>query len=52
MTTWTTEDRLHAGETPLTDEQILQFRDMVPYTLASDLLKFARAIEKAHGITE
>ena len=31
MTTWTTEDRLHAGETPLTDEQILQFRDMVPY---------------------
>ena len=52
MTTFTTQDRQDAQRTPLTDEQILQFRDMVPYTLASDLLEFARAIERAHGIGE
>jgi hypothetical protein len=28
----------------LTDEEILQFRDKVPYTLGSDLIEFARAI--------
>jgi hypothetical protein len=35
-------------ETPkhkdLTDEEILQFRDKVPYSLGSDLIDFARAI--------
>jgi predicted amino acid racemase len=35
---------------PLSDEEILQFQDKVPYTLGSDLIAFARAIEKAHGI--
>jgi len=28
----------------LTDEEILEFRDKVPYTLSSDLIDFARAI--------
>jgi hypothetical protein len=28
----------------LTDEEILQFQDKVPYTLGSDLIAFARAI--------
>jgi hypothetical protein len=28
----------------LTDEEILQFRDKVPYSLGSDLIDFARAI--------
>jgi hypothetical protein len=28
----------------LTDEEILQFQDKVPYTLGSDLIHFARAI--------
>ena len=35
---------------PLTDEEILQFQDKVPYTLGSDLIAFARAIEERHGI--
>jgi hypothetical protein len=35
---------------PLTDEEILQFQDKVPYTLGSDLIEFARAIEERHGI--
>lgn len=30
----------------LTDEEILQFQDKVPYTLGSDLIDFARAILK------
>ena len=30
----------------LTDEEILEFRDKVPYTLGSDLIEFARAILK------
>ena len=35
---------------PLTDEEILQFQDKVPYTLGSDLIAFARTIEERHGI--
>ena len=31
-------------EKTLTDEEILQFQDKVPYTLGSDLIDFARAI--------
>jgi hypothetical protein len=31
-------------ELTLTDEEILEFRDKVPYTLGSDLIDFARAI--------
>ena len=30
----------------LSDEEILEFRDKVPYTLGSDLIEFARAILK------
>ena len=33
----------HPAKT-LTDEEILEFRDKVPYTLGSDLIDFARAI--------
>ena len=33
----------HPAKT-LTDEEILQFRDKVPYSLGSDLIEFARAI--------
>jgi hypothetical protein len=44
--------RFENGELPkqmvamreLTDEEIMQFRDKVPYTLGSDLIDFARAI--------
>ena len=35
----------HPAKT-LTDEEILQFRDKVPYSLGSDLIEFARAILK------
>ena len=46
--------RFENGELPkqmvamreLTDEEILQFQDKVPYTLGSDLIEFARAILK------
>ena len=31
-------------QSELTDEEILQFQDKVPYTLGSDLIDFARAI--------
>jgi hypothetical protein len=30
---------------PLSDEEILKMKDMVPYSLGSDLIEFARAIE-------
>jgi hypothetical protein len=33
----------HPAKT-LTDDEILQFRDKVPYSLGSDLIDFARAI--------
>jgi hypothetical protein len=33
----------HPAKT-LTDEEILEFRDKVPYSLGSDLIDFARAI--------
>ena len=52
MTTFTTEDRLHAGETPLTNEQIdeiLESLDVYIDTHAG-VMQFARAIEEAHGI--
>ncbi len=34
----------HIPAKTLTDEEILQFRDKVPYSLGSDLIDFARAI--------
>jgi len=55
MTTFTTQDRQDAQHTPLTDEQIWLL--MEEYNLKwsgyTDLvLRFARAIERAHGIGE
>ena len=35
--------KLHPAKT-LTDEEILQFRDEVPYSYSKDLIEFARAI--------
>jgi hypothetical protein len=55
MTTFTTEDRLHAGETPLTEEQIeevYQNTEVFDYISKQDCILFARAIERAHGIGE
>ena len=55
MTTFTTEDRLHAGETPLTEEQIeevYQNTEVFDYISKQDCIAFARAIERAHGIGE
>tara|TARA_R110000868_G_C10411925_1_gene722435 strand:- start:102 stop:428 length:327 start_codon:yes stop_codon:yes gene_type:complete len=40
----------YAQTKPLSDAEILQFQDKVPYTLGSDLIEFARAIEERHGI--
>ena len=54
MTTFTTEDRLHVGETPLTNEQIdeiLESLDVYIDTHAG-VMQFVRAIERAHGIGE
>ena len=36
--------KFHHPVKELTDEEILQFQDKVPYTLGSDLIEFARAI--------
>jgi len=52
MTTFTTQDRLDAQQTPLTNEQIdniLESLDVYIDTHAS-VIQFARAIERAHGI--
>jgi phage gpG-like protein len=38
--------KFHHPAKTLTDEEILEFRDKVPYTLGSDLIDFARAILK------
>ena len=35
---------------PLTEEKILKYQDLVPFSLGSDLVEFVRAIEKEHGI--
>jgi|LauGreDrversion4_2_1035121.scaffolds.fasta_scaffold611875_2 hypothetical protein len=51
-TTWNTPTIAQMDKIPLyahpaktlTDEEILQFRDKVPYSLGSDLIEFARAI--------
>jgi len=54
MTTFTTQDRQDAQRTPLTDEQVrLLINDVPDYDIDTyDLLNFARAIERAHGIGE
>jgi hypothetical protein len=60
MTTFTTEDKLHAGEYPLPSEYIYELAEqyirlfdnggIVPDVMGA--LEFARAIERAHGIGE
>lgn len=65
MTTFTTDDRLHAEkdgsftidcrQKPLTDEQVWQVGRDMGYDFTNKnpnnvFLQFARAIEKAHGI--
>ena len=54
MTTFTTQDRQDAQRTPLTEEQIrLLINDVRDYDIDTyDLIVFARAIERAHGIGE
>ena len=57
MTTFTTEDRIDAQRTPLTDEQIWDYipmrrNDIFVETEPQDFIEFARAIERAHGIGE
>jgi hypothetical protein len=48
MTTFTTQDRQDAQRTPLTEEQIIGIR----MSTEGDIIAFARAIERAHGIGE
>jgi len=55
MTTFTTQDRQDAQRIPLTYEQIRHFQAMchlknVGYD--NFIMRFARAIERAHGIGE
>ena len=54
MTTFTTEDRLHAGETPLTNEQIDEILEELGLVFYQPQAYYplARAIEEAHGIGE
>lgn len=54
MTTFTTQDRQDAQRIPLTDEEILAtFNPKYDTDIEDDeLIKFARAIERAHGIGE
>ena len=54
MTTFTTQDRQDAQRTPLTDAEILDIFNPKYDTDIEDneLIKFARAIERAHGIGE
>ena len=53
MTTFTTQDRKDAERTPLTNEELqkLVLDNIFTYDL-DDLIEFARAIERAHGIGE
>jgi len=53
MTTFTTQDRLDAQRTPLTDEEIQKILFSTIFSSSADeLIEFARAIERAHGIGE
>jgi hypothetical protein len=54
MTTFTTQDRLDAQRTPLTDEQIEKLAEYhgIDSLYKTGRIEFARAIERAHGITE
>jgi hypothetical protein len=52
MTTFTTEDRLHAGEIPLNQEQIDEILESLNMYVGTPMgaIEFVRAIERAHGI--
>ena len=51
MTTFTTQDRIDAQRTPLTDQELLKMAaDKFHYTEYKLAIEFARAIERAHGI--
>ena len=57
MTTFTTQDRQDAQRTPLSEDNLelvfLQVRLPAPHDITyDDLVRFARAIERAHGIGE
>jgi hypothetical protein len=54
MTTFTTQDRLDAQRTPLTEEQIDNILESIEVYIGTHagVLQFARAIERAHGIGE
>ena len=57
MTTFTTQDRQEAQRTPLTEEEIwkdipMRRDDIFVEAEAEDWIRFARAIERAHGIGE
>ena len=53
MTTFTTQDRQDAQRTPLTDDDILKIWRLVLTDFDNNdylNIRFARAIERAHGI--
>jgi hypothetical protein len=55
MTTFTTQDRQDAQRTPLTDDDILKIWRLVLTDFDNNdhlNIRFARAIERAHGIGE
>jgi len=52
MTTFTTQDRQAAQRTPLTMEQIMQLYNPEYSYIEAEVILFARAIERAHGIGE
>jgi hypothetical protein len=54
MTTFTTQDRQDAQQTPLTQEQIDNILESIEVYIDTHagVLQFARAIERAHGIGE
>jgi hypothetical protein len=54
MTTFTTQDRIDAQRTPLTQEQIDNILDSLNMYVGTPMgaIEFVRAIERAHGIGE
>jgi CRISPR/Cas system type I-B associated protein Csh2 (Cas7 group RAMP superfamily) len=55
MTTFTTQDRQDAERTPLTEEEVQKIWRLVLTDFDNNdnlNLRFARAIERAHGIGE
>jgi hypothetical protein len=54
MTTFTTQDRIDAQRTPLTQQQIDSILESLNMYVGTPMgaVEFARAIERAHGIGE